>query len=204
MRCPVLLVATAPSAVSPVAATFMACCRRCCASRSALRAAAPAKVSPQWPHATSASADGRAQNTQVCIRLALQRAQRLQDAPGIYTLQAAIAACHAQARRAADTDWRHIAALYALLETLIASPVVALNRAVAIGRANGPAAALPLVEALNRDARMQQYPWAAAAYGDLLQQLGRRDEARRAFERAAALAGNEHDRLLMRERADAV
>ncbi|MCB1555615.1 MAG: RNA polymerase subunit sigma-24 [Xanthomonadales bacterium] len=135
---------------------------------------------------------------------ALQRAQRLQDAPGIYTLQAAIAACHAQARRAADTDWRHIAALYALLETLIASPVVALNRAVAIGRANGPAAALPLVEALNRDARMQQYPWAAAAYGDLLQQLGRRDEARRAFERAAALAGNEHDRLLMRERADAV
>lgn len=138
---------------------------------------------------------------------ALDRAQRLAVAagttPGPYTLQAAIAACHARALRAADTDWARIAALYGALARTSPSPVVELNRAVAIAQAQGPAAALPLIDALREDPALRGYALLHAARGDLLLKLDRRDEARAEFERAAELAGNARDGALMRERARA-
>jgi len=138
---------------------------------------------------------------------ALDRAQRLAVAagntPGPYTLQAAIAACHARALRAEDTDWARIAALYGALSRASPSPVVELNRAVAIAQAQGPAAALPLIDALRDAPALRDYALLHAARGDLLLKLDRRDEARDAFERAADLAGNARDRALMRERARA-
>ncbi len=136
---------------------------------------------------------------------ALDRAQRLAagGAPGTYALQAAIAACHARARHAQDTDWPRIAALYAVLARVAPSPVIELNRAVAVARAEGPAAALPLVDALRDAPQLRDYGLLHAVRADLLLQLGRRDEARIAFERAADLAGNARDRALMRDRAAA-
>lgn len=133
---------------------------------------------------------------------ALMRSERLGGAQGSYALQAAIAACHARAARAKDTDWARIAALYTVLLQRQPSPVIALNRAVAIGKAQGPAAALPLVDALHQTGQLRDYGLLYAVRGDLLQQLGRCDEARSDFERAAALASNARDRALMLARAD--
>ena len=132
---------------------------------------------------------------------ALERARRLGGADGPYALQAALAACHARARRSEDTDWAAIAALYARLMVVAPSPVVALNRAVAVSRAEGAAVALPLVDALQDEARLRGYAPLHAVRGDLLQQLQRRDEARAAFERAAALTGNARERALLLARA---
>lgn len=132
---------------------------------------------------------------------ALERTRRLGGADGPYALQAALAACHARARRSEDTDWAAIAAFYARLMVVAPSPVVALNRAVAVSRAEGAAVALPLVDALQDETRLRGYAPLHAVRGDLLQQLQRRDEARAAFERAAALTGNARERALLLARA---
>ncbi len=132
---------------------------------------------------------------------ALTRAQQLGGARGPYALQAAIAACHARATRADDTDWARIAALYAVLAQVQPSPVVELNRAVAVGKAQGAASALPLVDALCDAPQLRDYGLLYAVRGDLLEQLARRDEASEAFERAASLAANARDRELMLARA---
>ncbi|NOT87661.1 MAG: RNA polymerase sigma factor [Lysobacter sp.] len=133
----------------------------------------------------------------------LARAQRLGGAQGPYALQAAIAACHARATRAEDTDWSRIAALYTGLAEVQPSPVVELNRAVAVGKAQGPLAALVLVDALRDAAALRDYGLLYAVRGDLLEQLGRREEASGEFERAASLAANARDRALMHARASA-
>lgn len=134
--------------------------------------------------------------------VALARAHAIGGAPHPYLLQAEIAACHARARHAADTDWHPIAALYAALAWITPSPVVELNRAVAVSRADGAAAALPLVEALLDEPALRDYAMLPAVHGDLLAALDRLGEARAAFQRAAALAGNARDRALMVERAE--
>ena len=134
---------------------------------------------------------------------ALRRAVQLGGADGFYALQAAIAACHASALRASDTDWRRIAALYARLAQVTPSPVIELNRAVALSRAEGPSIALPLVDALAREPQLRDYPQLPALRGDLLEQLGRHEEARSEFERAAALTRNARERERMRARAQA-
>ncbi|SFN08053.1 RNA polymerase sigma factor [Variovorax sp. OV329] len=134
---------------------------------------------------------------------ALERADGLGGARGPYALQAAIAACHARALRAGDTDWARIASLYAALAVVEPSPVVDLNRAVAVSRAEGAAAALPLVDALVAEGALKSYHLLPAVRGDLLQSLGRLDEARLAFEQAAALTRNERERALLRARAQA-
>ncbi|HYV14411.1 MAG TPA: RNA polymerase sigma factor [Conexibacter sp.] len=132
---------------------------------------------------------------------ALARAEELGGADGSYALQGAIAACHARARTAQETDWERIAALYGKLAELSASPVVELNRAVAIGMARGPAAALELVDALAAEPALQRYHLLPAARGDLLARLGRAEEARAELERAAALTQNERERRLLLDRA---
>lgn len=134
---------------------------------------------------------------------ALERAAVLGGADGPYALQAAIAACHARANRAQVTDWARIASLYARLAQTMPSPVVELNRAAAVGKASGPEVALPLVEALRDEPLLREYPQLPALQGDLLEQLGRRDEARQAFERAAALTRNARERSRMQARAQA-
>lgn len=134
---------------------------------------------------------------------ALDRAIRLGGAFLPYTLQASIAACHARAVRAEQTDWARIAALYSQLAAVTPSPIIELNRAVAVSRATGAATALPLVDALNADERLRDYPHLPAVRGDLLEQLGRRDEARVEFERAAELTRNARERVLMLQRAEA-
>ncbi len=136
---------------------------------------------------------------------ALDRAEALQQPVGRYRLQAQIAACHARAARAEDTDWPRIAALYAELMRVAPSPVIELNRAVAVSMADGPAAGLAIVETLLQDKALQRYHWLPAVQGDLLHRLGRRDEARAAFLCAAGLAGNgrEHQLLLARAQASA-
>jgi RNA polymerase sigma factor (sigma-70 family) len=131
---------------------------------------------------------------------ALRRADHL-GGRGSYVLQASIAACHARARTAADTDWQRIAELYYELSTLTGSPVVELNRAVAVSMADGPAAALSIVDGLSGVAAMRGYHLLPAVRGDLLLKLERRDEARSEFERAAAMTGNEAERTLLRDRA---
>ncbi|WP_218104884.1 RNA polymerase sigma factor [Micromonospora mirobrigensis] len=131
---------------------------------------------------------------------ALDRARALGD-PGPYTLQAAIAACHARARTPAETDWPRIAALYADLAALVPSPVIELNRAVAVARADGPAAGLALARELADEPSLAAYHLLPSVLGDLLVRLGRHREARAEFERAAELAGNERDRALLRDRA---
>ncbi len=133
--------------------------------------------------------------------LALERAAQRGGAEGAYALQAAIAACHARALRAADTDWPRIAALYARLAQVAPSPVVQINRAVALGRAFGPAAGLALVDTLLHEPLLHDYPQLPAVRGDLLERLGRDGEAGGEFERAAALTRNARERELMLARA---
>jgi RNA polymerase sigma factor (sigma-70 family) len=132
---------------------------------------------------------------------ALDRAEALGRALGPYTLQAAIAACHARARKAEDTDWARIAALYDALAQMMPSPVVELNRAVAVGMAFGPAAGLEIVDGLMSERALEGYHLLPAVRGDLLAKLGRTDEAQVEFARAASLTRNERERTLMLERA---
>ena len=135
---------------------------------------------------------------------ALARAEALQasgQADGPYALQAAIAACHARAPVAADTDWERIAALYGRLARRAPSPVVELNRAVAVGMARGPAAGLEIIDRLRGEKPLRDYQWLPSVRGDLLLKLGRADEARAEFERAAALARNAWERTLLLQRA---
>jgi RNA polymerase sigma-70 factor, ECF subfamily len=132
--------------------------------------------------------------------VALERAKRSGGALGPFTLQAAIAACHARARTAADTDWDDIVALYDALAQLMPSPVVELNRAVAIGMAFGPEAALDLVDTLRSEPALGEYHLLPVVRGDLLEKLGRKDEARAEFQRAAALTQNSSERAALLER----
>jgi RNA polymerase sigma factor (sigma-70 family) len=134
---------------------------------------------------------------------ALERAEKLGGARGPYALQAAIAACHARARTPEETDWARIVALYDVLARLVPSPVVELNRAVAIAMAVGPAAGLELVEALTSEPSLNAYHLLPSVRGDLLTKLGRFDEARPEFERAASLTRNARERELLLERARA-
>ncbi|NIF66394.1 RNA polymerase subunit sigma-24, partial [Burkholderia sp. Cy-647] len=119
-------------------------------------------------------------------------------------LQAALAACHAQARTAEDTDWSRIVALYDALAEVTPSPVVALNRAVAVGMAAGPAAGLALVDALAGDPALARYPWLPGVRADLLARLERHDEARAEWLRAADLTRNARERELLLARAAAL
>ncbi|UYB53726.1 sigma-70 family RNA polymerase sigma factor [Xanthomonas sp. AM6] len=135
---------------------------------------------------------------------ALQRAQALGGGDDAYVLQAAIAECHACARHAEDTDWARLAALYARLAQLHPSPVVELNRAVAVARAQGAAAAWALLLPLREDPRLRDYAPLAAACGDVLQRLGRTDEARAAFAQAAALSANAREKQALLARAAAL
>lgn len=135
---------------------------------------------------------------------ALERAEKLGGTLGIYALQAAIAACHARAPSADETDWTRIAALYDALAQVAPSPVVELNRAVAVGMAFGPAAGLEIVDALEGDKALRNYQWLPSVRGDLLAKLGRNAEARAEFLRAAQLAGNARERELLAARADAM
>jgi RNA polymerase sigma-70 factor, ECF subfamily len=132
---------------------------------------------------------------------ALDRATSLKVPLGPYTLQAAIAACHARARTPEDTDWKQIVALYDALAQVMPSPVVELNRAVAVSMAFGPEAGLELVDALVEESALRDYHLLPGVRGDLLAKLGRDTEARREFNRAAALATNVQTRNLLRERA---
>jgi len=132
---------------------------------------------------------------------ALARAERIDDAPGRYAVQAEIAACHARAASVEDTDWERIAALYVVLAHLTPSPVVELNRAVAVGMAFGPGKGLEIADALTGEAVLAGYAQLPAVRGDLLARLGRLGEARAEFTRAAALTGNERERALFRARA---
>jgi predicted RNA polymerase sigma factor len=134
---------------------------------------------------------------------ALERAQALGGARGPYALQAALAACHARAHTAEQTNWAQIVALYDVLAQVSPSPVVELNRAVAVGMAFGPAAALGIVDALAEDATLAHYHWLPSVRGDLLAKLGRTEEARAEFERAAGMTRNARDRELLLERARA-
>ncbi len=134
---------------------------------------------------------------------ALERAEKAGGALGPYALQAAIAACHARARNPAETDWARIVALYDALAELTPSPVVELNRAVAVGMAFGPAAGLELVDALTSEPSLKAYHFLPSVRGDLLLKLGRSDEARAEFERAAALTQNARERELLLGRAAA-
>jgi len=132
---------------------------------------------------------------------ALARSEALGGSRGPYALQAALAACHAEARRADATDWPRIADLYAQLAAIAPSPVVELNRAVAVGMAEGPAAGLALVDALRDEPSLARYHLLPTVRGDLLARLGRDGEARAEFERAAALTRNVAERRLLLERA---
>jgi len=148
----------------------------------------------------------RARWDQVLIRrglAALERAEALGGARGPYALQAAIAACHARARTAAETDWARVAALYQALAQVSPSPVVELNRAVAVGMAFGPAAGLELADALTSEPSLKRYHLLPSVRGDLLAKLDRFDEARVEFERAASLTRNTRERQLLLERAAA-
>ena len=133
----------------------------------------------------------------------LERAGQLGGADGNYALQAAIAACHVRALHAQDTDWSRIAALYARLAVVAPSPVVELNRAVAVAMAEGPQAGLKLVDALRNERALRHYHLLPSVRGDLLLKLGRRGEARAEFSRAAALADNSRESELLRRRAAA-
>jgi RNA polymerase sigma factor (sigma-70 family) len=148
----------------------------------------------------------RARWDQLLIRrglAALDRAESLGGTLGPYALQAAIAACHARARTPEETDWERITALYDALSQLSASPVVELNRAVAVGMAFGPAAGLELVDALTSEPSLKTYHLLPSVRGDLLAKLGRFGEARAEFERAAALTRNARERELLLDRARA-
>lgn len=135
---------------------------------------------------------------------ALERAESLGRPPGPYVLQAGIAACHARARTAAETDWARIAALYESLAILSGSAVVELNRAVALGMSEGPAAGLALADQLLGVPALEGYHLLPSVRGDLLAKLGRNEEARAEFERAAGLTQNERERAMLLERAAGV
>jgi RNA polymerase sigma-70 factor (ECF subfamily) len=146
----------------------------------------------------------RAQWDQLLIRrglAALDRAEQLGRKRGPYSIQAAIAACHARAATPEDTDWVRIVALYTELAEVTPSPIVELNRAVAIGMASGPAAGLDLVDPLRDDPALRGYHLLPSVRGDLLQKLGRFEEARAEFERAASITRNARERNLLLERA---
>ena len=132
---------------------------------------------------------------------ALRRARELGGASGFYTLQAAIIACHAEATTADETDWSRIAGLYAELTAVVRSPIIELNRAVAVGMAEGAAAGLSIVDRLMGEPALKGYHLLPSVRGDLLHKLGRFEEARAAFEAAAALAGNRREHDLLRRRA---
>jgi RNA polymerase sigma factor (sigma-70 family) len=134
---------------------------------------------------------------------ALARAESLSSSHGTYTLQAAIAACHARARTAAETDWIHIAELYRDLARLAPSPIVELNRAVAVGMAFGPKAGLELADALTSEPSLKSYHLLPSVRADLLKKMGRVDEARAEFQRAASLTRNARERELLLARAAA-
>ncbi|MEV0994172.1 RNA polymerase sigma factor [Nonomuraea sp. NPDC050202] len=134
---------------------------------------------------------------------ALDRAEELSGAPGPYTLQAAIAACHARALTPGDTDWARIAGLYEALARMSRSPVVELNRAVALSMAYGPAAGLELLDQIVAEPSLRGYHLLPSVRGDLLFKLGRTDEARAEFERAAGMTRNARERALLEERAAA-
>jgi predicted RNA polymerase sigma factor len=134
---------------------------------------------------------------------ALERAESLGGTLGPYALQAAIAACHARARSAGETDWPRIVAIYDALMRLTPSPVVELNRAVAVSMAFGPAAGLELVDRLTADGALDGYHLLPAVRGDFLVKLGRHDEARVEFDRAASLTKNARERELLLDRAAA-
>ena len=148
----------------------------------------------------------RAQWDRILIQVgldALERADELTDERGSYHLQAALAACHARARRSEDTDWKRIVRLYGELDALAPSPVIQLNRAVAVGMADGPAAGLAAVDALRADKSLKEYHLLPSVRGDLLAKLGRMEEARAEFTRAAKLTLNERERELLLARARA-
>ncbi len=134
---------------------------------------------------------------------ALERAEELSESRGSYTLQAAIAACHARARTAEETDWRRIAELYATLGELAPSPIVELNRAVAISMALGPAEGLVIIDGLRSEPSLRNYHLLPSVRGDFLMKLGRFEEARAELERAASLTRNEQERKLLLARASA-
>lgn len=129
------------------------------------------------------------------------RAERLGRPLGPYVLQAAIATCHARARSAGQTDWARIASLYQTLSRLTPTPVVELNRAVAVGMAFGPANGLAIVDAIAADPALRDYHLLPSVRGDLLARLGRHDEARAEFRHAATLAGNARERAVLERRA---
>jgi predicted RNA polymerase sigma factor len=134
---------------------------------------------------------------------ALEKSETLSPQRGPYALQAAIAACHARAPSVQATDWNRIASLYDELAQIAPSPVVQLNRAVAVAMAQGPAAGLAIVDSLASDKALKNYQWLPSVRGDLLAKLGRHDEARAEFLKAAALAGNARERELLLQRAKA-
>ncbi len=134
---------------------------------------------------------------------ALERAESTSSTPGPYRLQAAIAACHARASTVQDTDWTRIVAIYDALAQVNPSPIVKLNRAVAVSMAFGPAAALETVDALLHNPQLTNYHWLPSVRADLLAKLGRNNEVRAEFERAAAMTHNEPERALLLERAQA-
>ncbi len=153
-------------------------------------------------------AQNRAQWAHLLVRRGLQALAQAETlcvqqsrSLGTYALQAAIAACHARAARAEDTDWQRIAALYEALAQTAPSPVVELNRAVAVAMAYGPAEGLAVLDAVRDNKALQAYQWLPSVRGDLLDKLGRRAEAQAEFERAAALAQNQRERELLLQRA---
>ncbi len=146
----------------------------------------------------------RGQWDQLLIRRGLEALRRTEELGGAarpYALQAAIAACHARAHTPEETDWPRIAALYDALGQLTPSPIVELNRAVAVAMAFGPEAGLEIVDSLTSDPSLKNYHLLSSVRGDLLNRLGRLGEARAEFERAAALTGNVRERNLLLERA---
>ncbi len=148
----------------------------------------------------------RARWDQLLIRrglAAIERAEALSETCGAYTLQAAIAACHARARTPDETDWPRIARLYADLAVLTPSPIIELNRAVAVGMAEGPAAGLAIADAIAATGALDRYHLLPSVRADFLVKLGRVDEARQELERAAALTHNARERTLLLERARA-
>jgi predicted RNA polymerase sigma factor len=148
----------------------------------------------------------RAQWDQLLIRrglAALTRAEALTPRPGLYALQAAIAACHARATEASQTDWRRIASLYDALAALTGSPVVELNRAVAHAMVDGPQAGLDLVDALKDEAALTTYYLMPSVRGDFLFKLGRLSEAETEFRHAADLTQNAREKSLLLARAAA-
>jgi RNA polymerase sigma factor (sigma-70 family) len=165
----------------------------------------PARIAPDGRPVLLADQDRRRWDRLLLRRglAALERAESLEAPVGPYTLQAAIAACHARATTAADTAWQRIADLYTVLAHVWPNPVVELNRAVAVGFAEGPAAGLALLDALDV-AALDGYPQLPAVRGDLLERLGRAEEAAAAFRCAAALTRNERERALYEERASSL